>query len=240
MVKVPEILLIEDDLFTSRLLKKYFENRGIVTHQAFDIGAGYNKALEHNIATIVLDLSLPSGLSVDAITDLKNIASCPIIIYTSNKQIEMELKTLNLGVDDFLMKERGIEVLYNRVKRLLIKHSMPDVPVDLLDNFRREGIVSVGKFDININSQCIIYNNDMKIDLTKKEAHLLFYLAKNKNVLVGRDQLSFIIKGYAHDGWSRSIDLIICRLRNKIENQKINDSINIKTVRGKGYLLSEN
>lgn len=228
------VLLVEDDIFTSRLIKKYLECRDVIVHQAFDVGSAFNKAVENNIDLVILDLSLPSGFSLDHFKELKSVVNSPIVIYTARRDEEIELLSLNLGADDFIQKERGVKVLYARIK----KHLNFEEVGELSDAESEETELSINGFSFDKGANTVTHESTL-LELTLKEMSIIYYLAINSNRAVSRDELSFITKGYAYDGWSRSMDLSVFRLRKKLDSA-FEKSLSISTIRGKGYQLNFN
>ncbi|MBL4815126.1 response regulator transcription factor [Shewanella sp.] len=228
-MKAKSILIVEDDLFTSRLINTFFERKGFITYQAYDSGAAFMYAADKKIDMIILDVTLPSDSGVSIIQKLKSISSCPVIFYSSIATEEMEIKALEIGGDDYINKQRGLNVLYTRINRLLSK--------DAIENETTSATVSINNILLNAElSQCHI--DGKIIELQKKETKVLDFLMRHKNNLVNRDEISYVLNGYAYDGWSRSIDLIICRLRKKLKAANIPEGA-IKSLRGKGYSLIE-
>ncbi|QDO84038.1 response regulator transcription factor [Shewanella psychropiezotolerans] len=231
-MKAKTILIVEDDLFTSRLMTSFFERKGYIAYQAFDSGAAFMYAADKKIDIIILDVTLPTDSGVSIIQKLKSISFCPVIFYSSVATEEMEIKALESGGDDFINKQRGMNVLYTRVSRLLNQQSATEVQPEASSD-----VVSINNIILHSElGQCNV--NGEIIELQKKESRLLNFLMRHKNSLVNRDEISYILNGYAYDGWSRSIDLIICRLRKKLKAANIPESA-IKSLRGKGYSLVE-
>lgn len=228
-MKAKSILIVEDDLFTSRLINTFFARKGFITYQAYDSGAAFMYAADKKIDMIILDVTLPSDSGMSIIQKLKSISSCPVIFYSSIATEEMEIKALEIGGDDYINKQRGLNVLYTRINRLLSK--------DAIENETTSATVSINNILLNAElSQCHI--DGKIIELQKKETKVLDFLMRHKNNLVNRDEISYVLNGYAYDGWSRSIDLIICRLRKKLKAANIPEGA-IKSLRGKGYSLIE-
>ena len=88
-MKAKSILIVEDDLFTSRLINTFFERKGFITYQAYDSGAAFMYAADKKIDMIILDVTLPSDSGVSIIQKLKSISSCPVIFYSSIATEEM-------------------------------------------------------------------------------------------------------------------------------------------------------
>ncbi len=223
------LLIVEDDLFASRLIKMFFENKGFIVHQAYDIGPAFMYAAEKHLDLIILDIQLPTNSGVSILKTLKSIQPCPIVFYTSISTVDMEIKAIEMGVDDYINKQRGMQVLHSRVIRLINNNNNIIVASPMIE---------VNNISLNSGlNLCQI--GDTSIELRKRECKLLSHLMLNKNTMVSRDELSFILNGYSHDGWSRNIDLTVCRLRKKLCQENIPASA-IKTLRGKGYSLIEN
>jgi len=232
-MKFPEVLCIEDDMFTSRLLKRYFEERDIIVHQAFDIGSAYHKIVNTAPDAVVLDLELPSGNSMEHLNEMMRLCDCPVIIYTSERSPEVELQGLAFDVDDYVTKERGVSVLYSRLSRLLNKtyKKREKEQRQVRNNEARFAEVFLDR-----NARHLIFQQRTH-KLTKSEAHILYYLMVNHDKVVSRDEISFLVNGYAFDGWTRSLDLLIFRLRKKLARH-LNEHLVIETIRGKGYRLT--
>ncbi len=224
------LLIVEDDLFTSRLIRTFFENKGFIVHQAYDIGPAFMYAAEKQLDLIILDIQLPTNSGVSILKALKSIHPCPIVFYTSISTEDMEIKAIEMGGDDYISKQRGMQVLHSRVIRLLNNKNKNSV-------IASSAIIEIN--NISLNSELNLCQiGDVSIELRRRECKLLSYLMLNKNTMVSRDELSFILNGYSHDGWSRNIDLTVCRLRKKLCQESIPASA-IKTFRGKGYSLVE-
>ncbi|ELR8703562.1 response regulator transcription factor [Vibrio vulnificus] len=219
------VLLLEDDLFTSRLLKKVLEENDFTVTQSFDISSAIYVCSEHCFDVAILDIRLPSGSSLEWFDKLKKLLNCPIIIYTGQSNTTLELKSLEIGADDFILKERGAQILINRMERLL--HSMPkNSPSKDNQNFTHI---------LNKADRTFGYDGNTVI-LTKNEFHILNYIFSQDSLFASKDDLSCSIHGYGYDGWSRSLDLAVSRLRKKLE-EITHGVYKLIAVRGRGYKL---
>ncbi|MDR9830274.1 response regulator, partial [Vibrio sp. FNV 38] len=115
------VLLVEDDLYASRIFKNYFESKGILVEQCFDIGSAFRFVITKNIDVIVLDNQLPTGQGVDFVAALKKITTVPIIAFTATEKVTLEEKFLKQGVDDYVQKSRGLPILYLRIVKVISK-----------------------------------------------------------------------------------------------------------------------
>lgn len=219
-----KILLLEDDLFTSRIIKNRFESEGYIVIQSFDLSSSYYAAVENEFDLAIFDVSLPSGSSLDSFDKLKSVLHCPIVVYTAKENKTIELTSLTIGADDFLLKERGLDVLSFRVERLLKNKTSKK------NKKENNGNVLVDK-----NERLLKYKG-IEVKLTKKEAAILFYIICQEGYFADRDELSYVTQGQGYDGWSRSLDLSMSRLRKKIE-EKSNNGLTLEAIRGKGYKL---
>lgn len=223
------ILLLEDDLFTSRLLKGALEKAGYIVVQSFDVSSAYHAAVGNRFDAAIFDIQLPSGSSLDSFSRLKKILDCPVIVYTAKQSTRLELKSLAIGASDFILKQRGVDVLISRIKRLL------DIEHDV-DNCSEGSDPDVPRFEINKDERTFEYDGTL-LKLTKNEANILFFILSQQNYFADRDELSYSTKGYSYDGWSRALDLAISRLRKKIK-LKTSGKVELHSVRGKGYKVS--
>ncbi|MGF1694819.1 response regulator transcription factor [Vibrio lamellibrachiae] len=225
------ILLVEDDIFISRTLKNYMDDKGLITYQAFDSGSAINHILSYNPDAIVLDINLPTESGLVLIEKIKSISSAPVLFYTSHEKISIEIQAISNGGNDFINKSRGPDVLYSRLSNLL-KTTKVERNIESRDS------IKLSNLEINITtSTCLNTQKNIEIKLTSTELNALFYLAAKHPNIVTRDELSNATKGANYDGFSRGIDLLISRLRKKLF--KADSHLNIDSIRGKGYKLKD-
>ncbi|EOW2077382.1 response regulator transcription factor [Vibrio mimicus] len=224
------LLLIEDDLFTSRLVKHYFEEQGVVIKQSFDIGSAIHRLSSSYFSAIILDINLPSGSSLEQVNLLRSVIAqdTPIIFYTSNKQDTVELKGLEVGCADFVTKDRGVAVLYQRVMRLLA-----DKNIKITDKNANDEITLGGSIRLKIDQNELTDGESVSI-LSSTECAILKILALSYPEAVTKDAVSFAYNGNAYDYTSRGLDIALSRIRRKIKPFK---ELKIKTIRNKGYKL---
>lgn len=220
------ILLLEDDLFTSRLLKGALEKAGFIVVQSFDVSSAYHAAVGNRFDVAIFDVQLPSGSSLDSFDRLKKILDCPVIVYTAKQSTRIELKSFEIGASDFLLKQRGVDILISRIKRL--------VDIDSAEQCNSED--ETPGFEINKDERTFQYDGTV-LELTKNEANILFFILSQENYFADREELSYSTKGHGYDGWSRALDLAISRLRKKI-NQQTCGKVELQSVRGKGYKVN--
>jgi len=227
MKKIKTLFLLEDDIITSRMIKTYFEERGFIVHQSFDIGSGFFKMLSNRFDVGIIDIDLPSGSSLELYNKMERVLQCPIIVCTSSDSEWHEILCLELGVEDYVNKSRGLEVLYKRVMRALCKSS-GDLEIS------NPHVIEIGGAELNSQTHELEYNQVL-VRLTKQESKVLHYLGINFDQVVSKDELYYVIQGVSYDGASRSLDLLVSRIRKKIASENV--PINIVTIHGHGYLV---
>lgn len=220
------IVLVEDDLSIQKLVSYALEMNGFkvaVYSNGEDALASDNSSTE----LFLLDIMLPglSGLEIlDRIRKDKKLKEVPVILLTA-KSTELDKVTgLDSGADDYITKPFGVLELISRVKALLRRTSS--------DN--KDDLISDGELTINLKEHRVYLNNEV-VDLTLKEFDLLEYLLRNKGRAIDRDLLLRDVWGYNYCGESRTIDVHVRHLREKLG--PIGERI--ETVKGIGYRYSD-
>ena len=219
------IVLIEDDASIQKLVKYALEMNGY-TVAVFGSWEEFEKGKVDKAELFILDIMLPglSGLEIlGRLKDDRKFASVPVMFLTA-KSTELDKVTgLDSGADDYLTKPFGILELISRVKAL-IRRSQTGV--------KNEDILSAG--DIRMNrGEHRVYYRDNPVELTLKEYELLEYLLLNKGLAVKRETLLGEVWGYEYFGESRTVDVHIRHLREKLDP----DGDIIETVKGLGYRI---
>ena len=219
------ILLAEDEPALGQIIKESLETR------EFNVLLCENgeKALqiyqEQQPELLVLDVMMPKK---DGFTLAKEIrkenVEIPIIFLTAKSQTKDVIEGFSIGGNDYLKKPFSIEELIVRINNLLNRIKLQ----------KNSEIISVGNYTFNFPKQTLQFNTDEVVQLTHREAHLLFHLIKSKNQVLNR---SFILKKlWGDDDFfnARSMDVFISKLRKKLSND---NSIQILNVRGFGYKM---
>ncbi|AND85117.1 response regulator [Clostridium tyrobutyricum] len=227
-----KILIVDDEEHICELIKFNLENNGyktIISHNGVDAISKVEKDMPN---LILLDLMLPGMDGYDVCKEIKrnpNLFSIPIIMITAKGEEFDKVLGLELGADDYVTKPFSVRELLARVKAVL----------------RRTTVKEINKsyaFDnININfEKHEVLKNSEKIELTLKEFELLQILIKNKGRVMTRDFLLDKVWGYEYVGETRTVDVHIRHIRQKIEDDDKNPKY-IETIRGIGYRFnSEN
>ena len=220
-----KILIIDDDSNISDLLKMYFENEGYDVKVAADgvEGLNYFKMFEPDL--VLLDIMLPKKDGWQVCREIREISSKPVIMVTAKGEVFDKVLGLELGADDFVVKPFDMKELSARVKAVLRRyqtHSNPnDDEVIKFENIE----ISLQKYELKLRGK--------SVDIPPKELELLYFLASNYNRVFTRDQLLDKVWGFDYLGDSRTVDVHVKRLREKLEG--VSDKWVLKTVWGVGY-----
>ncbi|MEK7433256.1 MAG: response regulator transcription factor [Cyanobacteriota bacterium] len=220
-----KILIIEDDLSISEILKKGLEEEGFMTDIANDGEEGLYFISEFVYDAIILDLSLPKidGLDIlKIIRDKEN--KIPVLILTARSEISDKIKGLNIGADDYLTKPFDFNEFLARINALIRRSKHKASPIIKLDNL-----------EININEKTVKRNGE-NITLSSKEYNLFEYFMMNIGRVISRNEILEHVYSSEFESDSNIIDVYISYLRNKID--KNSETKLIKTVRGHGYIIS--
>ena len=218
-----KILIVDDDKNISELLRLYLDKEGYETVCAFDGEEAMAVFKEERPNLILLDIMLPKVDGRQVCREIREVSDTPIIMLTAKGETFDKILGLNLGADDYITKPFDAKEVVARVKAVLRRFH--PVANDLKE-------VNYDKLTINLTNYSLIVN-DEKIDTPPKELELIFHLASNPNRVFTRNQLLDEVWGFDYYGDSRTVDVHVKRLREKLEN--ISDMWALKTVWGVGY-----
>ena len=215
------ILVVDDDDRIRDLLKDYLANNNYIVSTAQNAEQAKNKLEYFKFDLIILDVMMPGQNGYDLTKEIKKRMKVPIILLTAKGEVENRIKGLELGADDYLGKRFEPKELLLRVKNIISK----DNKTNLNSKYY------IGKIEINLNKMVIKLNDSLK-KINNSEKKVLIEMLANPGKTYSRDQIGKI-SGISQE---RSIDVMITRLRQKIEiNPKIPKYL--QTIRGSGYVL---
>ena len=220
-----KILIVDDDSNISDLLTMYFENEGYSVKAAGDgvEGLNYFKIFEPDL--VLLDIMLPKKVGWQVCREIREMSSKPVIMITAKGEVFDKVLGLELGADDFVVKPFDMKELSARVKAVLRRYQahahQNDDEVIKFENIE----ISLQKYELKLNGK--------SVDIPPKELELLYFLASNYNRVFTRDQLLDKVWGFDYLGDSRTVDVHVKRLREKLEG--VSDKWLLKTVWGVGY-----
>ena len=217
-------LLIDDDVKLGRLLKDFLKKSKIHLFTISNPTESLSSIEEYQPDIIILDVMMPKMNGFEVCKTIRNIHSIPIIMLSARGDSEDKIKGLDLGADDYIGKPFQPRELLARMHSLLRRVS----------DEKNSSIE--GSFEVDELHREIKMKGEL-LPLTNKEYELLSLLVFNPGVIYTRDDLLKEIKGVEAKLFSRSIDILISRLRNKIENNTDSPEY-IKTIWGKGYIFT--
>lgn len=220
-----KILIIEDDQILTKNLQKFLQKEGFAVDIALSMSEGLDEIEINTYDCIVLDINLPDGNGFDLLTDLRNSKNkIPVIMVTARGQTEDRIKGLNLGADDYISKPVDSNELVARIGAVIRRNNNIPLP-----------IINVGDLKIKPAEHYISIKNCV-IDLTTKEFAVIEYLGQHCNQVVTRTMLMEHVWNSDFETFSNVIDVYIRNLRRKLE--KYSKQNLIRTIRGKGYILT--
>ena len=218
-----KILAVEDDRNISDLIRMYLEKEGFEVTTAFDGGTAVEKFREIQPDLVLLDIMLPVMDGWAVCQKIREMSRTPIIMLTAKSEVFDKVTGLEMGADDYIVKPFEMKELIARINAVLRRTEIPD------DTKKR---LVFDKLIIDLDSYELIVDGK-KIDTPPKELELLYHLASTPNRVYTRNQLLDEVWGFDYFGDSRTVDVHIKRLREKVEN--VSDQWALKTVWGVGY-----
>ena len=217
------ILVVEDDRNISELLRMYLEKEGFEVRLAYDGGKAVEEFEKQQPDMVLLDIMLPVLDGWQVCERIRQKARTPIIMLTAKSDVTDRITGLEMGADDYLVKPFEMKELMARINAVLRRTEIPD------DTKKR---LSFDKLVINLDSYELTVDGK-QVDTPPKELELLYHLAATPNRVYTRNQLLDEVWGFDYFGDSRTVDVHIKRLREKVEG--ISDQWELKTVWGVGY-----
>ena len=226
-----KVLVVEDDNNIAELLRLYLQKDGFEVSHAADGGKAVEMAREIQPDLVLLDIMLPVMDGWQVCRELRKTMKMPIIMLTAKGETEDKVSGLEMGADDYIVKPFEVKELLARVHAVLRRTGDDGKP--------QSKKLTFDKLVINLDSYELIVDGK-KIDTPPKEMELLYHLAATPNRVYTRNQLLDEVWGFDYFGDSRTVDVHIKRLREKLEGAS--DKWVLKTVWGVGYkfeVLSE-
>ena len=223
-MNVEKILVVDDDLNICELLRLYLTKEGYNVVIANDGVSAVTMFQEESPNLVLLDIMLPKLDGWQVCREIRKFSETPIIMLTAKGEVFDRVLGLELGADDYVVKPFDTKEIVARIKAVLRRSAA----------FTGEEIKEVHYDKLSIN----LTNYELKvggvqIDTPPKEMELIFHLAKNPNRVFTRDQLLDEVWGYDYYGDSRTVDVHVKRLREKLEGAS--DKWELRTVWGVGY-----
>ncbi len=219
------ILVIEDDTKIASFLEKGLKEAGFTVDCRGDGQAGLELALSVSYDAAIVDLMLPKldGLAVIETMRAENIDT-PVLILSARQSVDDRILGLQRGGDDYMVKPFSFSELLARVQALIRRDKKSTQPM----------LLRVGDLEMDLLKH-EIYRAGEKIELPAKEYGLLEYMMRHSGIVLSKTAILERVYDYAFDPQTNVVDVLVCRLRNKIDKDFENKMIH--TVRGMGYVL---
>jgi DNA-binding response OmpR family regulator len=223
---------VDDDENIAELISLYLIKECFSTEIAYNGRDALALVKSYNPDLILLDIMLPDIDGYEVCAELRKTKTTPVIMLSAKGDVFDKVLGLKLGADDYMIKPFDSNELVARVKAVLRRTTIKAEPTDVGAMSDRSGkYVEYDGLLVNITNYTVIFE-DKPVEMPPKELELLYFLASQPNQVFTRDQLLDRLWGYEYIGDSRTVDVHIKRLR-----EKLNDSHDwsIATVWGKGY-----
>ena len=215
------ILIVDDDEGIRSLLKKYLDEKNYLVTTSHNAENASEKVKIIKFDLIILDIMMPGKSGLDFLNENKKIINTPIILLTAKGEPSERIEGLEMGADDYLAKPFEPKELDLRIKNIIYKTKK--------DNLKR--IIEFEKVKIDLNKQ-LIFQNNIEFKINNTEKIILEKMINNPGKVFAREEIGKLIDLDKE----RSIDVIITRLRKKIELDPKNPKF-LQTIRGAGYVL---
>ena len=220
------ILLIDDDTRLAGLLGEYFLQFGFELDSATLPSKGLALLDKHSYELVILDIMLPEMDGFEVCKKIRKYSDIPIIMLTARGEVMDRIVGLELGADDYLPKPFEPRELVARIQGILKRARM-----DGVTDKRSNAVLSFDDLHIDTAKRRVVLN-DYELPLSAMEYQLLLLFATSPQKTFTRDELLNQLKGVDADVYTRSIDILVSRLRHKLRPLEL-----IKTIRGQGYVF---
>lgn len=220
-----KILIVDDDANICELLRLYLEKDGFDTVVASDGEQALDFASKVSPDLILLDIMLPKLDGWQVCREIRKTMNTPIIMLTAKGETFDKILGLELGADDYVSKPFDTKEVVARIKAVL-RRSKENDPQNKVQEVRFDKLrINLTNYELEVDGKVI--------DTPPKEMELIYHLASNPNRVYTRDQLLDEVWGFDYYGDSRTVDVHVKRLREKLEN--VSPEWSLKTVWGVGY-----
>ncbi len=219
------ILVADDDRNICELLRLYLEKEGYEAIVANDGAEAVDKFNSESPDLVLLDIMMPKLDGWQVCREIRKKSDCPIIMITAKSETFDKVLGLELGADDYVVKPFDTKEIVARIKAVLRRTGKNASESDAKEVFYDKLVVNMTEYVLKVDGK--------SIDTPPKELELLYHLASNPNRVYTRDQLLDEVWGFEYYGDSRTVDVHIKRLREKLEG--VSEKWVLKTVWGVGY-----
>ena len=220
-----KILIVEDDKKIRKELETFLNKNGFIAKGLEKFDNTIQDILNENADLVLLDINLPYADGEFVCKEIRKTSDVPIIMVTSRDNEIDELMSLNYGADQYVTKPYNIQILLAKINGLLKRNQKQEKDIQKID---------CDGFFLNI-AERTVEKDDKKLELTKNEYNILYYLSINKGKIVSRDEIMDYLWESEEFIDDNTLSVNVKRLRNKLEELGFVDKI--ETRRGQGYIL---
>ncbi|MBQ2964966.1 MAG: response regulator transcription factor [Clostridia bacterium] len=220
-----KILIVDDDTNICELLRLYIEKEGFTVMMANDGATAVRMFREQQPDLMLLDVMLPKLDGWQVCREVRKFSEKPIIMLTAKGETFDKVLGLELGADDYVVKPFDTKEVVARIKAVLRRSGGASAAVAVQEVHYDKLAINLTNYELKVNG--------VAVDTPPKEMELIFHLASNPNRVYTRDQLLDEVWGFDYYGDSRTVDVHVKRLREKLEG--VSDKWELRTVWGVGY-----
>lgn len=229
-IATKHIMLVEDDQSLAEWFSDYLSENGYMVTIVTRGDVAIELIVEDQPDLVILDIMLPVKDGFDVCKSVRGTYNGPILMMTARDQETDEVLGLELGADDYVTKPVKPQVLLSRIKALFRRSELNnEIPAG------NDHILCFGKLHIDLAARNVEFDG-AKVNISSNEFDVLCLLSKSAGHVVSRETLVTELRGIEYDGFDRSIDILVSRIRKKL-NDDAQNPYRIKTVWGKGYLF---
>lgn len=217
------VLIADDDKNICELIRLYLEKEGFNSVCVYDGQAAVDAVKTGDFSIVILDIMMPKLGGMDALKQIRKSSDIPVIMLTAKGEVIDKILGLEIGADDYIVKPFEPKELIARIKAVLRRYG---------GIAEKDEAMVFENLYINKSTYEMKVNN-VDVDIPPKELELLCFMCSHPNKVYTRDQLLNEVWGYDYYGDSRTVDVHVKRLREKIDG--VSDKWNLKTVWGVGY-----
>jgi two-component system OmpR family response regulator len=230
------LLIVDDDRALARTIKTYLEDAGYEVDAAPDAPSARKQLAQHSYDMAIIDLGLPGEDGLSLTRSLREQGELGLLILTGRQDATDRIVGLEIGADDYVLKPVELRELLARVRSILRRSSRGNGglrrrPTDKLLRF--------GDWTADLASRTLVRGDGERVELTTSEFELLVAFLTHPQRVLTRDQILDLTRGREASPFDRSVDVMVGRLRKKIEADPENPML-IKTMHGIGYLFVAN
>lgn len=228
-----QILIVEDDQRLCRLIGRYLERANYIVNIANNGHELHQRLKTDTYSLILLDIMLPGKSGLELAQEIRQSSDIPIIFLTAKADISDKVNGLEIGADDYITKPFEEEELLARIQSVLRRAYLQKAEPVTTNTSQ----IYFAGWRLNTINQTLISPEGIMVDITSSEYQVLEALTKHHNAVLSRDDILSMISGREWSPLDRSADMVISKLRKKIELDPKNPEL-IKTIRSKGYQLT--